>query len=496
MSTQQKDSYKQIFKATSIFGGTQVVSILISIIRSKFVAVFLGPTGMGTVGLLTSTTDLIGGVTNFGLRTSAVKKIAHAHANADEIALAKHVLVLRRLVWLTGLLGVSLTFVLAPWLSQFTFGNKSYTTAIRWISIILLLNQIVSGQGVVLQAMRQLKYSSLSSIYGSVAGLFIVIPIYYYWGMQGIVPVLIITSLVSLLLTGYFARKTKLVKVTVSYSETWQLGKEMLKLGFILSMSGLMTTAVSYLLRIFISNHGSVNDVGLYSAGFAIVGTYVGMIFTAMSTDYYPRLAGVSHDVLKTNQLVNQQGEVALLILGPVLAFFIIFNGWVVHLLYSSKFIKVMPMLAWAGLGMYFKTATWTMGFIFLAKSDSKAFFWNELSVNVYGFLLNISGYYFFGLEGLGISFFLMFFLYFLQVYWVTRKKYAFSFDTKFITILGVQIGLGVICFIISKYLKSPYSYILGLFPVFASIVVSYKALDSMFGIHERFKRFRKNDRE
>ena len=74
--TEKKDSYRQIMKATSVFGGVQVFQILISIVRSKFVAILLGPAGMGIVGLLTATTGLVNGFTNFGLGTIAVKNIS------------------------------------------------------------------------------------------------------------------------------------------------------------------------------------------------------------------------------------------------------------------------------------------------------------------------------------------------------------------------------------------------------------------------------------
>ncbi len=65
MQTEQKDSYKQIVKATSIFGGVQVIQILITIIRTKFVAILLGPAGMGINGLLGSTLNLVTGFTSF-----------------------------------------------------------------------------------------------------------------------------------------------------------------------------------------------------------------------------------------------------------------------------------------------------------------------------------------------------------------------------------------------------------------------------------------------
>lgn len=479
----ERNSYKEIIKATSIFGGTQFIGILVSIVRSKLVAIFLGPAGMGIVGLLTSTTDLIGSLTNFGLRTSAVKNIATAYSLGNEGQVAVEVSILNRLVWITGLLGMIITFLLAPWLSQITFGNSEYTNAFRWICITLLFNQLTAGQDAVLQGMRKLKYLSLSSIYGSVLGLFFVVPIYYFLGVKGVVPVIITTSVVLMLLTWYFVNKTKIDKVSINKEKTWQSGKNMLKMGFLLSLSALLTTGGSYLLRIYISNTGTVVDVGLYNAGFAIIGTYVGMVFSAMGTDYYPRLSGVSHDTIETNKLINQQGEISLLLLGPVLSVFMTFSGWAVVLLYSTKFLPVTSMITWASLGMYFKAASWSISYVFLAKSDSKFFFVNELSVIVYGLFLNIFGYYYYGLEGLGISFLLMYFFYFIQVFFVCKKRYAFILQTNFIKILIQQFVIGLCCFLINRYVSAPYSYFFGIMGCLVSIGLSLIELDKLFDL-------------
>src|SRR5690554_6822319 len=130
---EQKSSYRQIVKATSLFGGVQFFQIIISVIRSKFVAILLGPAGMGVVGLLTATTGLVAGLTNFGLGTSAVKNISEAKATDNYERISTVISVVRRLVWITGILGAVVTLVFSPWLSQFTFGNKDYTIAFIWI---------------------------------------------------------------------------------------------------------------------------------------------------------------------------------------------------------------------------------------------------------------------------------------------------------------------------------------------------------------------------
>lgn len=477
---EQQSSYRQIMKATSIFGGVQVFNIAISIIRSKFVAVLLGPAGMGIMGMLQATVGMVAAITNFGLGTSAVKDISAAHATGNSIRVSTVVTVFRRLVWITGLLGAIITLVLSPWLSQITFGNKEYTWSFIWISVTLLLNQISTGQGVLLRATRKIKAMAQSGMIGSVLGLITTVPLYYFFGMKGIVPGIIITAITSLLLTWYFARKIEIKPIYVSKARTIAEGKAMLKMGFMISLSGLIALGASYIVRIFITRTGGVADVGLYNAGFAIINTYVGLVFTAMGTDYYPRLASAAHSNAESRTIINQQAEIALLILGPIIMIFLVFINWVVIILYSNQFVAVNDMILYAALGMFFKATSWAIAFIFLAKGASKLFFWNELITNIYLLALNILGYHFWGLAGMGLSFLAGYFLYLIQVFVVSKNNYEFSFSGEFKKIFGIQFLLAVVCLAVVKLTPVPYSYIGG------SIIIAISTWHALMELDKR----------
>lgn len=481
--SEQQTSYRQIMKATSIFGGVQVFTILISIVRSKFIAVLLGPAGMGIAGLLTSTANFIGGLTDFGLGTSAVRDVATANSTNNKIRISIVVIVLRRWVWVTGTIGVLVMLALSPWLSQITFGTRDYTLAFIWISISLLFNQVSKGQLVLLQGMRKLNYLAKANLTGSFLGLIITVPLYYRYSIDGIVPAIIISSIISLLLSWYFSRKVKIEPVKVSRIRTLAEGKNMLTMGFMISFSGLIAIGASYIVRLYISNAGGVEQVGLYTAGFAIINTYSGLVFKAMGTDYYPRLSAVAYSNKLCKQTINQQAEIAVLILAPILIAFIVFVKWVVIILYSDKFVAVDGMIHWAALGMFFKAASWAISFVFLAKGASRLFFWNELIGSFYIIGLNVLGYYTFGLTGLGISFMVVYLLYLIQVFVVSTIKYKFSFDVAFIRIFLIQLLMAIICFAVVTFMSQLISYIIGIVLIGLSTWFSYRELDKRIGI-------------
>jgi O-antigen/teichoic acid export membrane protein len=467
-------------KATSIFGGVQVFNIIISILRSKFVAILLGPAGMGIMGLLTSTTGIIGNLTNFGLGTSAVKDIAVANGTTDQQRVNDVVTVVRKLVWITGLLGSFVMLALSSLLSQLTFGNKNYTIAFLWISITLLFNQLSSGQMVILQGLRKIKYLAKANMLGSFFGLLVTIPLYYILGFDGIVPGIIGTSIISLSMTWYFSERIDLKKSELTKGQIFNEGKNMLKMGFLISLNGILVVGVSYIIRIFINRIGSVEQVGLYSAGFAIINTYVSLIFNAMSTDYYPRLSAISDNNKLCKQTINQQVEIALLILAPILIFLLVFINWIIILLYSRNFTAVNEMIQWAAIGMFFKTISWSIGFIFLAKGTTKIFLWNELVANLYILCFNIIGYYYWGLTGLGLSFAFSYLIYTIQVFVISKIKFEFNFDRSLIEIFVVQFGFAVVTFILMKLVNQPLTYIVGVF------IILFSGLYSLIHLNKR----------
>ena len=287
----------------------------------------------GIHGLYTSATQMIQQLTSCGLSSSAVRNVAEANGTGDKEEINRTVTALRRLVWLTGLLGVVAVILLSPILSKTSFGDYDHIWAFIVLSVILLLNQINVGQKVILQGTRQFKYLAKCTVYGLSIGLFVSIPLYYLWGVKAIVPNIIISSITSLFLSWHFSRKVSVDKVSMTMAETFKLGKSMLTMGLTMSLTHFLPIISAFILRSFIRSVDGVEAVGLFTAGFLLMTQYTGLVFQAMSTDFYPRLAAVNNDNNKCKQIMNQQGEIGLLLLGPLMVICVVFIPVVVRIL-------------------------------------------------------------------------------------------------------------------------------------------------------------------
>lgn len=493
--TNNKQSYRQVMKATSLFGGVQVVNILIRIIRSKVIAILIGPSGMGIASLLTSTMELINGLTNFGLERSAVKEISLETSNSDEEKLARTIGILKKLVWITITIGVLVMLISAPWLSEFAFENRDYTISFMWISIALLFKQLASSHLAILQGLRKLESLAKANLYGNFIGLFITLPLYYFFGIDAIVPAIIVATFMSFVFTYYYSNNIGIKKVKISTKEAVSEGKSMINLGVMLSFSSMITLLVAYIIRIYITQINGGGDlglfeVGLYNAGFVILNAYVGIIFNAMGTDYFPRLSAISDDIVKIRKTVFEQALIAILLIAPIIVVFLTFAPLIITILYSKEFSPIVSMVSWGILGMVFKAVSWSMGYMIIAKGDSKVFIKTAVGFNSILLLFNVLGYNYGGLEGIGFSFFIYYIIHYIVVRIITYYRYNFYFEKGFYKIFTFTIIMCLMTFSFTFISNPILKYILMGCVILISVRYSYQQLDDKIGIKDFLAEF------
>src|SRR5258708_28701078 len=88
-------SYGQILKSSALVGGSQVVNIAIGIVRTKAMAILLGPAGFGLFGLYGSISNLAQSFAGMGINSSGVREIAEAVGSDDQEQIALTTTVLR-----------------------------------------------------------------------------------------------------------------------------------------------------------------------------------------------------------------------------------------------------------------------------------------------------------------------------------------------------------------------------------------------------------------
>ena len=490
---EQKATYRQIFRATSIFGGVQVYNIIVGIIRAKIIAILLGPTGVGIISLFTSTIQLLNQATGFGVDQSGVRDIAEAYGTRDEKRISITFTVVRKIIWFTGLLGAIVCIIFAGSLSELTFGTSDYRWSFVVLSGVILLTQLGNGQSMLLRGTRRIKELAKSSMLGATLGLLVSIPFYYFYGIKGIVPSLFLSSVFICSIYWLYARKLKVLPSYLPLNQIFKQSKLMVKFGIMLVLSSLLGSLIMYIIRIFISNTGSVNEVGLFSACFMIIENYVRMVFAAMATDFYPRLSAINKWNDKLNEMTNYQIAIGISIIAPLIVIFIVFAPFLLVLLYSEEFVPITTMLQLAIVGVLFQVASWAMTFIMLAKADTKLYFVKESIAGIFMLLIYILGYYCYGLVGIGIAFILANIFHLCICFVFVHKSSKFYFDDKYFLMLSIYLLLIIGTLLSAFFLEGGRQVFIYTLCIICAFLKAFLDLDKRIGLREIFLHYWKN---
>lgn len=481
----ESSSYKSIVKSMAVYGGAQAVQMLITILRSKLIAVFFGSQGMGINAIFQSTFAVINSFSSFGIFQSGVRDISQAHESGDKMKLSKTVSIFSKIVLLTGLLGLFICLIGSSFLSKIAFEGSNYTWHFVLLSIALLFSALSNGKVTFLQGTRSMNYLAKSTMIGAILSLVTSIPLFYFFGITGIVISIVSGSIVIYLTQFYFSKKIKLVPCeSLTISETIKEGKPMLKLGSVLMLSTVMITVFTYITNIFIGRYGKIEDVGLFQGVSSITMQSIAIVVAVLASDFFPRLSAVHHDKSKVQNIVNNQAELISLIIAPIIVVLIIFAPLIIRVLLSNDFMVIVPMLRWMALSLLVRGVWLTLSYIILAKGDRKVYFIYDAFIgNGLLFLFNIIAYSIWGLQGLGISYLVGSVAVSGILYFIVKIKYGFSFNGEFFKIFIILTILVVSSFLAIQFLNVWIQYFFCGLVLITVFIYSFKILNNRIGI-------------
>lgn len=397
--------YRSIMKGTILFGGTQIVSILANVLRGKMVAVLLMTAGLGISAIYANTLMPLQQLFSMGMPIAVVGAIAATAANDDEgrHRVAAQVTAFRRCLLLLALSGAVFMALAAPWLSQWGFNSAEHTLPYVLLAAALFFLIMESGETAVLQSRRQMKQVATRNVIQAIASLIVGVPFYWWLGIEGIVPAIILNALIVWIYSRWQTHRLRLAVQHQPWSETWQLTRGIMALGFFMMLAALLGNITNYGVTISISRLGSLGDVGLYQASTSITSQYVGFVFAAMATDYYPRLASLTASIDEVKRLIRQELELVLLIVTPVVLLIIVTAPILIRVLLTAEFLPLTSVVRLTGLAIICKAACFPLDYVSMAYGNKRYFFWMEgVWCNAKTFAVTILFYWMWGVEGFG----------------------------------------------------------------------------------------------
>jgi antigen flippase len=478
-----KRSYRDSLRAMFLTGSSSLVEMLVRVVKSKAIALCVGPEGIGLFGILTAATSLIRTATNFGLAYSGVRQVAAASGSMDTVRISRVVYTLRRTSLATGLLGMFVVVAFAGPISKLTTGSSSYAHFLAILGPLILLENVRGGQTALLRGLRKIRELARLRVFGAIAATLLSVPLVFVWGLNGIAPAMLLAAAAACGASWLYARRIRIAPVALDaqgvLSETYSL----FSLGAAFLLNGIQKPFVDNTLRGILAWHTDLHSVGQFLAASALSQVYVGFIIEAMGMDYLPRLTQHKEDPNTCNRLINEQMEISLLIAIPGICYLLFLAPVLIPLFYSNRFGDSIGVFRWQCLGTLLRVAAWPIGLALVAKAHQTAFLVTQTATNA----IHIGVFYvlvkMYGLTGAAIAAAIIQFLYMPLVYLTVRSLTGFRWSPAVWHLLLGALATYALSCCITLFLSRTAAVFSGLSLSLGASVFCYRAVCQRTGL-------------
>ena len=426
------NNYGRVVKYLGIFGGAQGVSVLLAMLRNKVAFVLLGAMGFGLIALYNRTVQLFCDFTGLSLSLSAVRRMSDAYSNEDENSVRHCVKVVRSIALLTGLVGMFLMLSLSPLVSQFTFdGDGYYTLRLALLSPVVLFVAVSGGELAILRGVKQPGKIALYTLWTACSAVLATIPLYFLFGVGGVFPSIFLVALLQMVGALFFSTKLYAYRANPFSYKLLREGLDIIKLGAGYIYASMLVSGAMWLVYQAVTRIGGEDAIGIFSAGYLLVGMLPSILFAAFDSDYYPRLSGIFARKDERNAMVNEHIEAHLLIQVPVIFGVVLLLPWLFPLFFSQEVMPALQMTQIAVLALLFHIITYPISFLPVSKGDTVTFALQETLYNVAFVSLTVFGYSYYGWLGAGIGMVVARVIDLSVVYSIARLRYGFHLSGR-----------------------------------------------------------------
>lgn len=432
---------RRVVKAMSLFTGTQVLTIICSIIRNKLIALWVGQAGIGILAIFSAAVELLSSIGQMGLRTAAVRLTGSADGYNGVLRMCR--IIGRLSMMLAGVSG-AVCLVLSPVLSMVTFGDSDHTWQFAALSVILIFNTLVAARQGMLQGLGRIGDIARASLAGTIVSLGISVPLIYFLGKESIIPLLITYSTVTAI--AFLVPKRMSVadsgSGSVTRREFLHESRDILRFGLFITLASGVVWLGEYVFLAWLRHEAGESMVGLYQAGHALSVKYIGLIFTAIAMEFYPRISSVAGSSRRLSVFASHEAGLILKMAAPAAVVFILLVPWVIELLYSREFLQATDFVRIAVPGTMLRCVAWCLGFVILSRGDGRVYLFTESMSTIVSLALNIFFYGRYGLTGLGVAFVCTYAVYTPLVWLIARNLYGIRLNGRVGLLLAGSLAL------------------------------------------------------
>ncbi len=424
---------KQVFKATVILGGATLIATFVRVVNTKFIAIFLGPVGVGVFYQIVYFAQTMYMLTCFGTRMGVTKYLSESKSQQDHDAV--RTIVLTCIVFLL-MISIPISFavlIYAGAISRFLFDTPQYATYIRFVALAIPIGTLMDFSQGILYGLRMVNRIALYNATECIFNAMVLLPLIYFLGLKGAVTSIYTTYTIQFILLIIIIKRYSPIPISFNIFKWARI--KFSSIGKVIHY-GVVTLVITFsreivltilFRRLIIVNLG-IEANGIYAPAFGISYQLWLLVVFAVYAYTFSRISEAK-DNAEIQMEVNNSVRSILLLMGPVIFILIGFREQIVLLLYTYEFLPVVDVMPIQFIGDFFKLLVISISLPIHARAHLKAMLIFELGMYLFFYLTAQSLIPSMGLMGASWAYLLLYLVYFIVVTPYIMKKFHFRLE-------------------------------------------------------------------
>ncbi len=406
-SLSREDSGWSALKAIWVIGWAWVVAAFCGLVRSKAVALVVGPVGTGILGFQQNSVDTVSVVSGLGFPNVSIRHIA-AEAVADrESSLSRAVAATAVMGLVLGIAGATVFVTLHSSVPQGGRLLSESAKGVLTLAMAVVAMVLSNNLGAALNGLGRTTDIALTSVISGAGATFLGVALLLVSRRDALPFFCAAPPAISALVATVFLRRHLVIGLRSLRKSDIRSQFTLARDGVLFMAAGFLSTGGLLVIRgLVVKTEGEIS-AGLFQAVWTLSTFYLGFVLNAMAIELYPRLVSLRTRGVSTVGALEQQTRLALWLCGPAAVLIVAAGPILLSAFFSARFLAGTTALRWLIVASVIRIALWPLGFNFLAKGRNVTYLFLEgagsaIFIGVSWALLPRVG-----LAGSGVAFFL-----------------------------------------------------------------------------------------
>lgn len=395
------------------------IRMLSALVINKFVAVYIGPSGLALIGQFQNFTQMVMTVAQGGVNTGVVKYTAQYKGDDEKKALLFSTAI--KISLICSVLTAVGVVVLSRYFSLKFLGADKYTYVFLIFGgtlVLFVLNSLLLS---ILNGLKEIGLFVSVNILQSIYSLIFTSVLIFYMGLEGALIALATNQSVVFVVVVFFLVKRNVVRLS-DFRRRFETteGKKLLKYSAMALTSAISVPVSHLLIRGHLVESISLESAGYWQGCWYISTMYLMLATTTLSVYYLPRLSEITDRHELRDELVNGYKIIIPIVMFVSLGVFVL-KDFLISILFTKDFYPMRELFLFQLVGDVFKLASWLLSYLMLSRAMVKTFIVTELLFGATFVLFSIVLTNIFGLVGMSYSYALNYMLYFICMGFIFR---------------------------------------------------------------------------